>query len=91
MTSWKPDFAPYLEIQYDLNLNESGYKEGIATVFNKVLAVTPFFQNTSGLPAGVVGALGANWSGGKYDVYLNTSNAIVQASCDFGAIIYGLR
>jgi len=88
MTSWKPDFAPYLEIQYDLNVNESGYKEGIATRFRKVLKVEAQLVGTSGIAT--LAPLTVNWSGGAYDVYVHTSNAIVQASKAFCATIYGI-
>lgn len=89
MTVWKPDFAPYLEIQYDLNVNESGYKEGITTGFRKVLKVEATLTGTSGTPT--LSSLTVNWSGGSYDVYVNTSNAIVQASRAFCATIYGIK
>lgn len=91
MTSWKPDFAPYLEIQYDCNLNGSGYKEGVATVFNKVLSVLPNFQNGSGQPPAPNGHLSANWSGGAYDIYHNDSGTIIAQSCGYSAVIHGIR
>ena len=88
MTVWKPDFAPYLEIQYDLNVNESGYKEGISTRFRDVLAVQPLLYGGSG-DATLV-PFTVQWSGGQYDIYTNTSDSIVAASRNYAVVIYGI-
>ena len=89
MTSWKPDFNPNLEIQYDLNVNESGYLEGVATRFRKVIAVVPALTGTSG--EATLGVYNVQWSGGQYDIYMNTSDSIVQASRTYAVVIYGIQ
>ena len=91
MTDFSPDFLPNLQIQYDVNLNESGYKEGISTKFRKVITCIAQLKNGSGAPVGSDGDghLSVNYSGGEVDVYLNSSAGILQTSANVDLIIFG--
>lgn len=91
MTVWRPSFAPYLEIHKDLNVNESGYRT-FATGFKTILTVkiTPKPVNLSS-PRSYYREFDVNYSGGEFDVYVNTSEVIYQASARFDATVYGLR
>ena len=93
MTSWSPDFLPNLEIQYDVNLNESGYKEGLSTRFRKVITAFAYQHNGSGCPTGSDGDahISVNYSGGEIDVYLNSSAGILQTSANVDIIIFGIQ
>lgn len=88
MTTWKPDFAPYLEIHQDLFANASGVKT-VYTGFNKVQGAKPIMIGST--PHGLGIGPSIVRSGGAVTVYFRNYSDVYVGSQKFDLYVYGVK